>query len=297
MHTQANSRFSWGNALLHLFFILLSLCFLLPFLLVVSIAFTDENALNAHGYQFIPSKFSAYAFQVLFKVPETILHAYGVTILVTAVGTVLGLLLTALTSYSISRKDYMFRGATTLYVFFTMLFSGGLVPFYILVSHYLHMKDTIWAMILPAMLSPFYIMIMKGFLEQLPTEINESAKIDGAGEWRIFMAIVMPLSVPALTTIGLFIAFGYWNDWWLPLLFIDDAKLFSLQQLMYKIMNTITFLSSNPQMLQSGINLKQFPSLSVRMAMVIVSAGPMMIIFPFFQRYFVSGITVGSLKG
>lgn len=297
MHTSAKQRFSWGNALLHTFFFLLSLCFLAPFLLVVSIAFTDENALNAHGYQFLPSKFSVYAFHVLFKVPGTILHAYGITILVTVIGTVLGLLLTALTSYSISRRDYMFRGPTTLYVFFTMLFSGGLVPFYILVSQYLQLKDTIWAMILPAMLSPFYIMIMKGFLEQLPTEINESAKIDGAGEWRIFTTIVMPLSVPALTTIGLFIAFGYWNDWWLPLLFIDDAKLFSLQQLMYKIMNTITFLSSNPQMLQSGINLKQFPSLSVRMAMVIVSAGPMMVVFPFFQRYFVSGITVGSLKG
>jgi len=297
MSNSAASRFSWGKLALHAFFVLLSLCFILPFVLVLSISFTSEEALSLHGYQFFPREFSLYAYEILFKVPETILRSYGITILVTIVGTFLGLLLTALTAYAISRRDYMFRGVTTLYIFFTMLFSGGLVPFYILVSNYLNLKDTIWAMILPALLSPFYIMIMKGFLEQLPTEINESAKIDGAGEWRTFLTIVMPLSLPALTTIGLFISFGYWNDWWLPLLFIDNPNLFSLQQLLYKIMNTITFLSNNPQMLQAGINLQQFPSLSVRMAMVVISAGPMLLVFPFFQRYFVSGITVGSLKG
>jgi putative aldouronate transport system permease protein len=178
-----------------------------------------------------------------------------------------------------------------------MLFSPGIVPGYILVTQVLHLKDTIWAMILPYLLSPFHIMLLKGFLDKIPGEIVESAKMDGCSEFRIYYQIVLPLAKPALATVGLLVAFTYWNDWWLSLLYIDNPNLVPLQLLLYRIMSTIEFMSN--QFVNSNIlvDLSQFPSLSSRMAMAVLAAGPMMFIFPFFQRFFVGGLTVGSIKG
>ncbi|WP_246218325.1 carbohydrate ABC transporter permease [Litoribacterium kuwaitense] len=186
---------------------------------------------------------------------------------------------------------------TTFYIFFTMLFSGGIVPLYILVTQFLHLGDTIWALILPYLVNPFFVLIMKGFMDQVPFEIVESAKIDGAGEWRIFFKLIIPLTTPALATVGLFTSFLYWNDWWLGLLFIDDQDLVPLQLLLYRIMNTIEFLSNNMHSANVSIDMSQFPSLSARMAMAVLVAGPMLFVFPFFQRFFVKGLTVGSIKG
>ncbi|KRF09976.1 sugar ABC transporter permease [Paenibacillus sp. Soil787] len=283
--------------MINVFFCLLSLAFIVPLVLVISISLTDEKSLLLNGYHLFPKVFSLQAYKIILQAPDALLNAYGITILVTVIGTFIGLLLTSLTAYTISRRDYRYRRIMTLYVFFTSLFSGGLVPFYILVTQYLHLKDSMWALIVPYLLSPFYILVMKGFMDKLPLEIFESAKIDGSNEWRIFFTMVLPLSLPALVTIGLFISFQYWNDWWLGLLFIDNQKLIPLQLMLYRVMNTIEYLSNNIAMVNVDFNLADFPSLSARMAMAVLAAGPMMIVFPMFQRFFISGLTVGSIKG
>ncbi len=288
---------NWSGMVINVFFCLLSLAFIVPLVLVISISLTDENSLLKNGFRLFPQEFSLKAYKIILDAPDTLLNAYGITILVTVVGTFIGLLFTSLTAYTISRRDYRYRQILTLYVFFTSLFSGGLVPFYILVTQYLHLKDSIWALIVPYLLSPFYILVMKGFMDKLPIEIVESAKIDGANEWRIFFTMVLPLSLPVLVTIGLFISFQYWNDWWLGLLFIDTQNLVPLQLLLYRVMSTIDFLSNNIGTINVSVDLSDFPSLSARMAMAVLAAGPMMIVFPMFQRFFISGLTVGSIKG
>jgi putative aldouronate transport system permease protein len=292
-----NKTVPLSQIIIHGFFVVVTLAMLLPLLLIVSISLTEESALTAQGYHFIPKEWSMDAYETLFKAPRILLDAYGITIVVTLGGTVLGLLLTTMLAYTMSRKDYRYRKITTFYVFFTMLFNGGLVPFYILISQYLHLKDTLWALILPYLVSPFLVMVMKGFLDKIPGEIIESAKMDGSSEWRTFFTMIVPLSMPALATVGLFISFTYWNDWWLGLLFIDSERLIPLQLLLYKVMNAIEFLKSNSEFLDGNVDMAQFPSLSARMAMAILGAGPMLFIFPFFQKYFVKGLTVGSLKG
>ncbi|WP_135557473.1 carbohydrate ABC transporter permease [Paenibacillus cymbidii] len=283
---------------IHAGFILLSILFVIPFLLVIAISITEEQTLTLNGYHLIPQQLDFTAYEVILRAPQQLLRAYGVTIFVTVVGTIGGLLLTSMSAYVLSRQDFRYRRPITFYIFFTMLFNGGLVPLYILVSQYLHLKNTIWVLILPYLLNPFYILLMKGFLEKIPAEIIESAKIDGAREIRTFATIILPLSKPALATIGLFISFTYWNDWYLGLLFIDNPNLVSLQLLLYRVMNSIEFLNNNAARLgMLRINLSKYPTLSARMAIAILAAGPMLVVFPFFQKYFVRGLTVGSLKG
>ena len=278
-------------------FTVVSILMIMPLVLVISISISEEKTLLTNGYRFLPQQLDFTAYKLILQSPGVLLNAYGITILVTILGTILSLLMTAMIGYAISRRDYRYGRVTTFYIFFTMLFSGGLVPSYILITQYLHLKDTLWALIIPYLLSPFNIMLMKGFLQKIPGEIIESCKMDGAGELRIFFRIILPLSTPALATLGLFISFMYWNDWWLGLLYIDNQKLVPLQLMLYRMMNTIDFLSTNLRRLNVMIDLADFPSLSARMAMAVLAAGPMMFVFPFFQRYFVSGLTVGSLKG
>lgn len=290
------STVNWAQTFIHGLFMIIAAAMVLPMLLVVIASFSDETSVIRNGYSFIPEAFSMVGYQTVFTYPKQLLKAYGVTIFVTVAGTLAGMLMTAMIAYTISRKDYKYRRITTLYVFFTMLFSGGLVPFYILITKYLHMKDTIWVLIVPYLLNPFYIMIMKGFLEKIPAELIESAKMDGSGELRIFFSIVMPLAVPALATVGLFISFHYWNDWWLGLLFINKENLVPLQLLLYRTMNSIEFFAANAQYISGTVDLSKFPGLTARMALAVLGAGPMLVVFPFFQKYFVKGLTVGSLK-
>ncbi|MFK4169904.1 carbohydrate ABC transporter permease [Paenibacillus lautus] len=287
-----------SKILIHLLFILLSLAIVLPFLLVVAVSLTDEASLTDKGYQFVPESFSLEAYRYLLDAPDILLRAYGVTITVTVIGALAGLLLTAMTAYVISRPDYRYNRVTTFYVFFTMLFSGGLVPSYILITQYLHLKDSLLALILPVLLSPFNIMVMKGFMSKIPLEIVESAKIDGARELRIFFRIILPLSTPALATLGLLISFTYWNEWFNAMLYIDDPDKVPLQLLLVRTLGSIEFITSNSEFSQQlGIDLSSFPNNSARMAIAVLAGGPMLIIFPFFQRFFVKGLTVGSLKG
>ncbi|MGG4106249.1 carbohydrate ABC transporter permease [Paenibacillus sp. FSL W8-0187] len=291
-------KFELPKLLIHLLFILLSLAVVLPFLLVVAVSLTDEASLTRNGYQFLPESFSLEAYRYLLDAPDILLRAYGVTITVTVIGALAGLLLTAMTAYVISRPDYRYNRATTFYVFFTMLFSGGLVPSYILITQYLHLKDSLLALILPVLLSPFNIMVMKGFMSKIPLEIVESAKIDGARELRIFFRIILPLSTPALATLGLLISFTYWNEWFNAMLYIDDPNKVPLQLLLVRTLGSIEFITSNSEFAQQlGVDLSSFPNNSARMAIAVLAGGPMLIIFPFFQRFFVKGLTVGSLKG
>lgn len=289
-------KLSLSGMMINAFFMVISAAIVLPFILVISISFTDEKSLLKHGYQIIPKDFSLLAYEVILKSPWQLLHAYGVTAIVTVLGTIISLFITTLIAYTISRRDYRYRRLTTLYILFTMIFSGGIIPMYILVTQYLNIGNTIWALILPYLLNPFYVLIMKGFLDRIPFEIVQSAKIDGASEWKIFWKIIVPLSTPALATVGLFTSFLYWNDWWLGLLFIDNQNLTPLQLLLYRIMSTIDFLANNTSTVNVDIDLSSFPSLSARMAMAVLAAGPMMFVFPFFKRFFIKGITVGSVK-
>lgn len=286
------------NLSINAFFIVVCLLIALPFVLVVSISLTSEDSLHQFGYQFLPHTWSWEAYRIVFEKPDSLLRAYGVTAFITVVGTVASLLLTAMIAYPISRRDFHYNRPLTFYVFFTMLFNGGLIPFYILMTQYLHLKNSLAALIIPSLMSPFNIMIMKGFLDKISPEIVESAKIDGAREFRIFFRIALPLSTPALATLGLFIAFGYWNEWYNALLFIDNDKYIPLQLLLVRILSQAEFLANSPMAeVSDKLRFAQFPTLSVRMAMAIVASGPMLIVFPFFQRYFVKGIAVGSLKG
>ena len=269
-----------------------------PILLVISVSLTPEIEIITKGYSVIPSRISLAAYQYIFNEPDQIARAYGVTIIVTVCGTLLGLWLTTTIAYVLSRKDYRYRNATSFFVFFTMLFNGGLTSFYILVSQWLRLSDSLWALILPIALQAWYVLLMKGFLQEVPGSMIESAKIDGANELKIFLRIVLPVAKPGIATIGIFLMLQYWNDWYMSLLFINNNKLVSLQYLLYRIMTSIDVLKNIMSSRTSlEIKLSDIPSLSARMAMCLIAAGPMLLVFAFFQKYFIKGMTVGSVKG
>lgn len=285
-------RVEWDRFLVHLVLLLVGAACVVPMLLVLSISFSDERALALQGYSLLPVGFTTFAYGYILQEPAQIVQAYLVTALVTAVGTAGGLLLCSLLAYPLSRQDYKLRGPLSFYVFFTLLFSGGMVPFYILMTRYLGLKDNILALILPYMVTAWYVLILRTSFAQLPVELLDAARIDGAGEWRIFFQIVLPLSKPVLATIGLFFILRYWNDWFLALLFIDKPTLYPLQYLLYVLMANINFLASNPQ--TTGIPI---PTQSARMAMAVLAFGPALFTFLLLQKYFVRGITIGGLKG
>ena len=280
--------------IIHLVLLIMSLAFLAPLLLVLSASFSDEQAINQYGFTLIPKKFSTLAYQYILRDPSQIIQAYGISIFVTVVGSTLSLLVMSLLAYTLSRSDYALRRPLSFFVFFTMLFNGGLVPFYILMTQYLHLQDTLLALILPYLVSPWYVLLLRTYFLSLPRDLIDSAKIDGAGEWRIFFQMVLPLSTPALATVVLFCMLMYWNDWWLGLLFINNPQLVPLQLLLYKIIANVDYITANPQLHSLAINI---PVQSVRMAIAVLAVGPIVFAFIFVQRYFVRGITIGGLKG
>lgn len=275
--------------------ILAALC-LLPFVLVVSSSLTRESTIIVEGYSFLPLDFSTEAYGILFKYPQQMINAYLVTIGVTAVGTLLGLFLTSMTAYALARKDFKWRNHFSFFFFFTTLFSGGLVPWYLLIVNYLHMKDTPMALVVPMLLNVFYIIVMKSFMSSIPEAIVESAKIDGAGDFLIYARLVLPLSKPALATIGLFLALAYWNDWYNALLFISDERLMPLQYYLYKMLGNMDGMRK-AMMSAGAIVTTTIPSESLKMAMTVVATGPILLAYPFVQRYFVQGLTIGAVKG
>lgn len=269
---------------------------IIPFLLIVSSSLSEESTIIAKGFQLFPSAFSTEAYSLLFKYPADMLRAYGVTISVTAIGTLFGLFLTSMTAYVLSRRDFKWRGRFSFFFFFTTLFSGGLVPWYLMIVNYLHLKDTLLVLILPLLMNVFYIIVMKSFMSSIPDAITESAKIDGAGDFRIFVQLIVPLSKPALATIGLFIALAYWNDWYNALLFISKSELMPLQYYLYKMLGNMDGMRK--AMMASGAVVNtDLPTESLKMAMTIVATGPILLAYPFIQKYFVTGLTIGAVKG
>lgn len=288
-----------GQIVLHIFFIAFSLACILPVLLIVAISLTNEKALTLQGYKFWPDKIDLSAYQYLFNHSETLAKAYGVSLTVTITGTLLAVLLIALYAYPLYRKDFPFKKAFNFYLLITMLFSGGLVPFYLLYVNYLNLKDSLIALILPGLSNAFYIFIARTFFQQtVPEEMIESGKLDGASDWRIFFQLVLPISLPVLATIALFTTLMYWNDWFNSMLFINNTDLYSLQYVMIQMIRQAEFFKN--QLAGSGVALlvqESVPTESLRMAMVVVSIGPILFIYPFFQKYFTKGLTIGAIKG
>ncbi len=276
---------------IHVVLLLVSVLVALPVVLVVSASVSSENAIARFGYSVFPHGLTLDAYRFLFKSGAQILQAYKVSAIVTFVGSTLSLLIMAMVAYPLSRPDFAFRKILSFHVFFTMLFNGGLVPFYILMTQYLHLQNTLLALILPYLVVPFYVLLLRTYFAGLPFELIEAAKLDGAGEWRIFVRIVLPLSTPPLATVGLFSMLLYWNDWYLALLFITDADKTPLQYLLYNINQNILAIGANTQ--TAGATL---PSESGRMAMAVLAIGPVAGAFLFVQRYFVRGLTLGGLK-
>jgi putative aldouronate transport system permease protein len=276
--------------------IFLAILCIFPFILVVSSSLTEESKILTEGYQFIPTAFSTEAYSILFKYPDQMIQAYMVTIGVTIIGTLLGLFLTSMTAYALSRKDFKWRNKFSFFFFFTTLFNGGLVPWYLLMVNYLHIKDTLMALVIPMMLNVFYIIVMKSFMGSIPEAIVESAKIDGAGDFKIYARLILPLSKPALATIGLFLALAYWNDWYNALLFISDEKLMPLQYYLYKMLGNMDGMRK-AMMGAGAVVTTSIPSESLKMAMTVVATGPILLAYPFVQRYFVQGLTIGAVKG
>ncbi|MFP4377572.1 MAG: carbohydrate ABC transporter permease [Spirochaetales bacterium] len=288
-------RVTFGRVAIGGAVIIISLLCLLPFWLTVSGSFTAESQIIQEGFSLWPREFSTLAYEYLFANSGSILSGYRVSIFVTAFGTAFSLLVTALMAYPLSRRDMKYRNHLTFFAFFTMLFHGGMVPWYIVTTQILGLRDVIWALIFPYSIQAWNMILLRNFFRSIPSELIESAKIDGAHEFTIFARIAAPLSVPGLATIGLFIALLYWNDWWLGLMLINDQDLYPLQLLLRRIVSAVQFLQSAPAGADtSGIVL---PSEGVKMATAIVTLGPIVLVYPFVQRYFVKGIMIGAVKG
>ncbi len=278
----------------YLVIILVCLFCLFPLVLIVSGSLTENNILIRQGYKLWPAQFSTDAYSKLFEYPEGILTSYGNTIIVTALGTLLGLWSITMAGYVLQRKDFRYRGRISFLIYFPTIFSGGLVPWYMMLTRYLHFTNSWLARVFPLLMTPFLIILMRTFLSTaVPGEITESAKIDGAGDFRIYYAIILPVIGPALATVGLFLALAYWNDWYNTSLFITKKNMFSLQYYLYDMLNSARF--SQEMGIYTGD--LQLPTESIKMAMVVVVTGPIIFLYPFVQRYFVTGITVGSVKG
>ncbi len=272
---------------------------ILPFILLLSSSFTEESTLLSQGYSFIPKKFSAYAYQYLFSSNGIrIFRAYGVTLIVTAAGTCLSLLIGPMLAWTLSRSDYKRAKVLSFMVFFTMLFNGGIVPSYLMYTSIFHVKNTIFGLIFPSLLfNGFYILLYKNnFKANIHPALVEAAKIDGAGEFYIYSHIVLPLSLPILATIGLMVGLGYWNDWTNGLYYVNDTRLYSLQQFLKSIIDNINNLSSLSGSAGVSEALAQMPGNSIRMAMAVIGVIPIMILYPFFQKAFVAGIALGGVK-
>ncbi len=287
------------NAVFNLVFALLAAAAILPVVFVFMISISSEESIRQVGYSFLPVEFSNKAYLFLWNERGTIFNALLISVLVTCLGMALGILLTTTMGYSLSRPEFKLKQFYTWVIFIPMLFSGGLVASYVVNANILGLRNTLWVLILPLAVSSYNIVICKTFFKStIPDGIIESAKIDGATQLRTFVSIVVPISKPLFATIALFLCFGYWNDWFLSSLYISNSRLVSLQALLNNIMRSLEYMANNPT---AGVSLQQYkaqmPSESVRMAIAIVIVIPIACAYPFFQKYFISGLTIGAVKG
>ena len=272
-----------------------AVCCIIPFLIIVSSSFTSEAVIRAEGVQLIPKDITLEAYDMVTK-NGGIWKSYILTIVMTVVGTGVGLSIISMTGYALQRKDFFFRNAISFYIYFTRLFSAGLAPYYLLMTQTYHLQDSYLAVLLPLMMSPWLIILMKNFVKAIPHEITESGKIDGAGDMRIFISLILPMLKPALATIGLFLALGYWNEWYQSSLFLGSkVAVKPLQYTLYEVVNKIDALKNS--VAGQFVSIADIPQESVKMANAVLATGPIVLLYPFVQKYFISGITVGAVKG
>ena len=283
------------NILGYIIVTFLAIICLVPFIMVIAGSFTTQESILRDGFRLFPKVISLEAYKIIFDSPDMLLKAYIVTTFVTVIGTAVGLFVTAMTAYVLVSKDFKYRNQFSFYFYFTTIFGGGLVPWYIMMVKYLHMKNNYIALIFPLLLNVIFILIMKSFMKSIPEAMSESARIDGAGDFTIFIKLILPLSKPALATIGLFIALNYWNDWYDAMLFIDKQDMYPLQYFLYQILSKADFI--NQSAARSGVPVPLMPSESLKLAMTVVATGPIVFLYTFVQKYFVKGITIGAVKG
>ncbi len=286
-----------SNAFFNVLLILCCVITIFPLWIIVASSITSEVALKTYGYRLWPVEFSGKAYSYLFREGSIIITAYKNTLIATVAGTVLSTVTVGLYSYALSRPDFRFKKFFTFFSFFTMLFGGGMVSYYNMCRQVLGLKDTIYALFLPMSFSAYWVIIMRTFY---PSNVQEaiigSARIDGSGEWRTLIQIVAPLAIPGFATVALFSAIGVWNDFRQCLLLNDSSKYFNLQFTIYQTMNSLQFLKESASRM-GGVNVSNLPSETFRMAMAVVTVGPIILAYPFFQQYFVKGLTVGAVKG
>ncbi|GMK42225.1 sugar ABC transporter permease [Paenibacillus sp. CCS19] len=290
-------RFSLSQTIIVLAVSLFSLSCLFPFIMVISGSLSTEKDIVNFGYSLWPKHITFDSYRILLLGSNRILDAYVVSIIVTVVGTILSLFVTSMGAYVMARRSFKYRNILSVYVIITMLFNGGLVPWYIICVNYLHLKDTMWALILPPLANAFNMFLIRNFMLSIPEDLHESAKIDGAGELRIYSRLIMPLALPVLATVGLFVALGYWNDWFLGLMFVDKQELQPLQLLLRTLISNVEFLKSSSNAAAMQRISAQIPSESIKMALTVITIGPIIFLYPFLQRYFVKGLMVGAVKG
>ncbi len=277
------------------FITLLSVLCLIPFLLMIATSLTRESLVVQYGFTIWPKEFSLNAYEIIIRNPSQIVGSYVVTILLTLIGTTIGLALIAMTGYALSRPDFEWRNKISFFIYFTTLFSGGMVPYYLLIKKYLGLSDNYLAILLPSLMSPWLIILMRNFAKSVPFVVTEAAKIDGAGDFRIFAVIILPMLKPALATIGLFLALGYWNEWYNSLLFLGGVKYKPLQFYLYSIVTKASAIKNSA----AGTNIPKMdmPAETLKMATAVLATGPIIFLYPFVQKYFIKGITVGAVKG
>ncbi len=287
------------NTIAYGFLGLIALMCLIPFIMIISGSFSSEEAIIQNGFSMLPQDFSLEAYKTVFKDPLVVYRAYATTIVLTILGTVIGLLFQTMTAYVLSRKDFEWRGKFSFFFYFTTLFSGGLVPYYILITQNLHLRDSYLALLLPMIFSVYNLLIMKSYILGIPDSLIEAAKIDGCGEVRTLFKVVFPLIKPALATVGLFIALAYWNDWYNAMLYIKSEEKFPLQYFLYQKINNIEAYKKllNNAAASSVASAVTLPTQTLKMALTIVVTGPIILAYPIVQKYFVQGITIGSVKG
>lgn len=275
---------------------LFALLCLLPFVLIVSASFSNESIIMKEGFGLWPRGFSTEAYAWVFRYPKQIIGSYVVTILLTVCGTAVGLFIISMTGYALQRKDFPFRNALSFFIYFTTLFSAGMAPSFIWISRYLQLKGSYLAVFLQLLMTPWLIILMKNFAKSVPYELTESGKIDGAGDFKIFISIILPMLKPALATVGLFLALGYWNEWYLSSLYLGSAVDYKpLQYYLYNIINQAAALKSS--LAGAAVSVAELPSNTLKMATAVIATGPIIFLYPFVQKYFISGITVGAVKG
>lgn len=279
----------------YIFITVFALGCLFPFILMISASFSSETAIMSTGIGVLPKEFSTEAYELAFASPKLLIGSYILTITMTVLGTICGLFLITMTGYALQRKDFILRNKISFFIYFTTLFSGGLAPTYLWITKYLGLMNNYMAVFLPLLMSPWLIFLMKNFIKAIPFEITESGKIDGAGDFRIYLSLVLPMLKPALATVGLFLALGYWNEWYNSMLYLQNAEYYPLQYYLYRIVNLATYLKQS--MAGANVTVGSLPTNTIKMATAVLATGPIIFVYPFIQKYFITGMTVGAVKG